>query len=281
METQILCPLFALPAELRSQIYFYSLISPTPIIDATVGPSIQPQNQKIPPLGTTILRTCRRIYSEADVGLLYQENEFSFTRPGIAAAFLDGIPLQRRHLLTTLTLDLRQNVGRAGSPNEWQVNEWGHYLCCGSPDQLATGNARCMSFGRLHLLSHTPPLRTVVLDLRYAQSKTVAAGVGQVEQHMALQGWWGDCFQGIAATAQGLEVRVRMFDVLGRPREVLVPGRVAREGKDESERKAMIQQWTVETFGEMVASRVLTGVAISLSSWETPGDWRGPLRIRC
>ncbi|KAK4893365.1 hypothetical protein LTR27_008261 [Elasticomyces elasticus] len=58
--------LFTLPAEVREEIYAYSLIADRPITNPATTLLVGQDDKDIPPLGVALLRSCRRVYDEID-----------------------------------------------------------------------------------------------------------------------------------------------------------------------------------------------------------------------
>ena len=172
MNPQSQCPLFRLPAEIRSEIYLLTLISPqNPLIDPTIDKdAVRSKYKSMPQLGASLLSTCRRIHNEIDIWPLYALNEFVFTQPAYCWSFLAGIPEKNKSLVTTITLDLRENIaetlGNTGGAAIDSLNEWSHFLTCSYPDHPnEPRNLYCRRPAPQNISAHVPPIRTIVFDL--------------------------------------------------------------------------------------------------------------------
>ncbi|KAK5717306.1 hypothetical protein LTR15_009199 [Elasticomyces elasticus] len=117
--------LFTLPAEIREEIYAYSLIADRPITDPATTLLLVGQDDKdIPPLGIALLRSCRRVYDEIDSRILYESNTFRFTRPMISTSFFNHLTNVQRALIRGISCDFRAVDGiKIGE-------EWLYYLSC-------------------------------------------------------------------------------------------------------------------------------------------------------
>ncbi|KAK5736413.1 hypothetical protein LTR17_007409 [Elasticomyces elasticus] len=127
--------LFALPAELREEIYTYSLIADRPITNPATTLLVVQDDKDIPPLGVALLRSCRRVYDEIDSRTLYESNTFRFTKPVISTRFFDHLSDAQRALIRGISCDLRTIDYNArgvvaGHGGISVGNDWIHYLGC-------------------------------------------------------------------------------------------------------------------------------------------------------
>jgi len=127
--------LFTLPAELRQEIYKKCLTALRPITNPATTLLVSATVKDIPPLGVSLLRTCRRIYNEVDTSTLYIANTFRFTRPVICSWFLNHISHVHRTCVRGITCDLREvdidgSGSTAGPRGGTRGGEWAHYLRC-------------------------------------------------------------------------------------------------------------------------------------------------------
>lgn len=256
MHIQAQSLLFRLPAEVRSLIYTYALSSCKPIVDPVIGYSTRLQHYKsLPELGTALLRTCKFIHKEMDVRSLYTSNEFVFTRPSICSDFLNSLSLQLCALVTTVTLDLRNNVrGKVLRPES--VEEWMHYLVCDRGRRHRDGRTLCATHPfapEAFHLAQISTIKTVVLDVRELQRATTlmlavpeetAVANGRGDQWQGLWMWFEACRLGISAVNFSLEIWVRYLDEQQYVREVLVPGGMRSDEKErEEERNKTLLEW--------------------------------------
>ena len=261
MHPQTQCPLFHLPSEIRSDIFHHCLISTKgPILDPTTlasDPAIRvPADRHIPPLGLSLLRTCRKIYSEVDIRPLYTHNDFSFTEADTCADFLDSLPSHQRNPITAVTFDLRYNIyGENYDSNRYDMwamplkdRECSHFVQCDKPWKAPT--AQCMVLGKPHLLAHAPPVKLIIFDVCAAQQRTKGT------YHLGLEMWFNDCVLGIPATQTGLEVRLRArvrCEHGVRIRESVIPcGVISSDVVAEAQRKLRLREWMAGAFKEQM-----------------------------
>lgn len=110
--SQTQSPLLRLPAELRNMIYYYCLVSTEPITDAAFSSrnaslSLSPSPYRsTPPLGTSIMSTCRKCFDEADIRPLFEQNTFCFTNAARMQSFLTGIG-KYANLINDIAINVR------------------------------------------------------------------------------------------------------------------------------------------------------------------------------
>ncbi|KAK5733612.1 hypothetical protein LTR17_009602 [Elasticomyces elasticus] len=126
---------FTLPAEIREEIYAYSLIAERPITNPAPTLPVGQNDKDIPPLGTALLRSCRRVYNEIDPRALYESNTYRFTKPMISTEFFNHLSEAQRALIRGISCDLRtidyDGRGVVAGPGGISVgNDWFHYLGC-------------------------------------------------------------------------------------------------------------------------------------------------------
>ena len=276
------CHLFRLPAELRSHIYKLTLTSNAPIIDPTIGPlSSRSKHKSIPPLGVDFARSCRRIYNEVDIRPLYTSNEFVFTEPSICSNFLIALSSENRALISSVTLDLRENMNeeaakRASGPWD-RIQDWAHFLACSNSDtrfpsmKQVVGDLYLWTCqNTFHFYAHVPPLRSIVLDICELQrtiekvlaaypslpkpGATVEELVAQrddVSRQAVLWTWWEMYSFRVPATACGLEVCwLRKLDKNGEIRTVQIPvGVWSQDIEHDCRREKVIKEWWKEEYG--------------------------------
>ena len=158
-------PFFALPGEIRNQIYSLALTSPTPIIDPSLPPTHTPfakamyyrtDHHRMPDLSTQLLRTCRRMYTEISLATLYASNIFRFTTWFAAHRFLTALPREFRALIRDVEVDLR-GVNDAHPAVE---REWVQYLTWSPQVEETFWTAK---IGRLPLAA--PNVKTLRLNI--------------------------------------------------------------------------------------------------------------------
>ena len=127
---QTTSPFFTrLPGEIRNQIYSLALTSPNQIIDPSLPPThtafaqamyYRTEYHRIPNLSSQLFRTCKRMYDEIPISLLYSENVFRFTTWFTAHRFFNALPRKIRELVHDVEVDLRHvNDTRPGLEREW------------------------------------------------------------------------------------------------------------------------------------------------------------------
>jgi len=119
-------PLLCLPGELRNKIYAFALTSLDPITDPSTSSVIPSRHNSLPTLGVPLLRTCRRIYNEADARLLYACNRFRFTSVTYTHHFLSSLPPADSTQIQDLEIDVRDvHEQHPGISREWaQYLSW-------------------------------------------------------------------------------------------------------------------------------------------------------------
>ena len=274
MNDQKQCSLFRLPAEIRAAIYLYSLISLNdPIMDPTIGKSaVRSKHKSIPPFGTNLLSTCRKLYDEVDIRPLYTSNEFIFTSAWICSDFLTLLSEKHKCYLTQVTFDFRSisssnSHHQPGRINTESLHDWSHYLKCAPAEpghRSASHPGYCRKqTNRPHLLQpHIPPLRTIVLDLCELQRLLAVPPAMMMDvaipvkknsrKRKALWGcWWDYCWSGsMAIGRRGSELRLRRLDEKGLVREVSVPvGMWSDDEERERERRRVLEEWCALEFG--------------------------------
>ena len=220
---QLSSPLFRLPPELREEIYTLCLTSASPITDPTIDFAIRPKHKHVPPLGTPLLRACRRIHQECDaLPLLYQQNTFRFTRPSIASDFFIRLSPQNRALIDAVLVDLRlclQNEG-FGSTNDLLAMEWVHYIDCPTCQPSGPRTCQCMALGSIHLASTLPHLRRLTLDIVEVQKG--AAGIAEAQWDL-LGRFLSGIFDESCYRLATLKIWIRGLDVKNEVVEVAAP----------------------------------------------------------
>lgn len=278
MDLQDNCPLFRLPAELRSQIYCLCLTAGTPIIDLAIGSSTNNSKYKhIPPLGRSLLRTCRRIHAEVDIRPLYSSNEFSFTHPYVTKCFLSHLPAQFKPLVTDITLDLREFFSTGGERNTLNIRRLDDFISCD-----CSGNptiAHCHPAGP-HLYRHTPPrgpVKTVTLDICTAQLRAAKKPVPDLQtpasacrpSGIGYWGyWWEDNLWAVRERSEsGVRVRVRWLD----PKKLVREGELPLLSSIEAERikagKMRGVEWGEKVFGAVDVMKLFT--PFYFDDWKT------------
>ncbi|KAK4555414.1 hypothetical protein LTR86_007711 [Recurvomyces mirabilis] len=169
MRDQSQSPLFSLPAELREQIYHFSLIADRPILNAATTLLVPADEKDIPPLGLGLRRTCRRIHAECSIDAVYSGNDFSFTRPMLASWFFGHLTPAQHKSIRTLIVDLSDlehgggEGGVAAGANGLTVGgRWLHYLGCTPTMHDSTRD--CM-YKAETLVTDLPRIETLVLDI--------------------------------------------------------------------------------------------------------------------
>lgn len=270
-DSQDKCLLFRLPPELRLDIYHLCLLGSSPILNAGLPSETKHRrggprhvDKEIPALGTALLRTCRVIRSEVDIRPLYQENEFIFTKPRIAANFLTRYSNEYKPCVTAVTLDYREFFSTTeGCPNAIQTSDWSDYLCC-SDGEAFLRRFNCSHGSHLVRNLMAGGLRTVILDFCHAQrlaaqwrvSRTSVPIINDAKVASAMRSWWEDCLSGIPATGHGVKVWIRLLDSEGRVKQVEVPGRWSPYKQRERKRVQALQEWFDETFDRSTAEGV-------------------------
>jgi hypothetical protein len=165
MNLQLTSPIFdRLPGELRNQIYELALTSSAPVIDPSIPPTftayakalnLRTSGHRVPELGTALLRTCKRIYSEVSLATLYSNNAFRFTTSFSAQRFLSALPMETRKLIREIEVDL-QEVNDAHPAVE---REWVQYLVW-APQLDSLWAAKV---GSLHLIA--PNVKTLRFNI--------------------------------------------------------------------------------------------------------------------
>ncbi|KAF1983860.1 hypothetical protein K402DRAFT_396333 [Aulographum hederae CBS 113979] len=101
-----------MPPEIRNEIYHHAFSGDAAVVDpAWEGPkSLNSKGPHIssPALGTGLLRTCQRLYSEADVRTLYSNNIFRFTSVPRIHNFARGAPESFRDRFGDVEIDVRE-----------------------------------------------------------------------------------------------------------------------------------------------------------------------------
>ncbi|KAK3670709.1 hypothetical protein LTR78_009401 [Recurvomyces mirabilis] len=169
MHDQSQSPFFLLPAELREQIYHFSLVVDRPILNAATTLLVPADERDIPPLGLALRRTCRRIYAELHIDVVFSGNDFSFTRPMLASWFLGHLTPAQHQSIRTLIVDLSDlehgggEGGVAAGANGLTVGgRWLHYLGCTPTMHDSTRD--CM-YKAETLVTDLPHIETLVLDI--------------------------------------------------------------------------------------------------------------------
>ncbi|KAF2651235.1 hypothetical protein K491DRAFT_607360 [Lophiostoma macrostomum CBS 122681] len=116
-------PLLRLPNEIKHMIFRYCFATEETIVDAIVGSS-RPEGEKALTLGVSLLRTCRRVYHEADRRPLYAQNIFRFTSVDRVRCFFNSLD----GTYSTSVHDIEIDARRVHSKHPGIAREWLHYL---------------------------------------------------------------------------------------------------------------------------------------------------------
>jgi hypothetical protein len=148
---QLLSPLLRLPGELRNKIYAFALTTPDPITDPSTPHILASKHNSIPPLGVSLLRTCRLVYTEASLRPLYAANRFRFTTVTYTHHFLTALSPALRDQIHDLEIDVRD----IHAQNPRIDGEWTQYLS-------ASADIWAQKIGSLR--ADTPGLRVLRLN---------------------------------------------------------------------------------------------------------------------
>jgi hypothetical protein len=103
-------------------IFGYCFAAEETVVDAVVG-SPRPVGVKSPALGVSLLRTCRRVYYEADRRPLYAQNIFRFTSVDRVRCFFSSLGAY-----STSVQDVEIDARRVHANDPRIAREWCHYL---------------------------------------------------------------------------------------------------------------------------------------------------------
>ncbi|KAF2240394.1 hypothetical protein BU26DRAFT_407071, partial [Trematosphaeria pertusa] len=123
---QLQSPLMRLPPEIKHIIYGYCFVTDGPIIDPVVD-CARPKEEQKPKLGVNLLRTCRRVYHEADRRPLFTQNTFRFTTVDRVRCFIKSLAEPYRACVQDIEIDAR----RVHCDHPGIAREWLHYLAWG------------------------------------------------------------------------------------------------------------------------------------------------------
>jgi hypothetical protein len=107
-------------------IYGSCLVADRPIVDADMS-STRAEHEAVPLLGMNLLRTCRRVYHEADRRPLFTDNTFRFTTVDRARSFFRALGRE----LSASVQDIEIDARRVHSDHPSVAREWLHYLAWG------------------------------------------------------------------------------------------------------------------------------------------------------
>ncbi|KAF1948562.1 hypothetical protein CC80DRAFT_556204 [Byssothecium circinans] len=124
---QLQSPLVRLPAEIKHLIFGYCFAASGPITDALPG-STRSKAEVLPGLGVNVLRTCRRIYHEADRRQIFAKNTFAFTTAERVRHFFEGLGEEYSGCVQDVEIDAR----KVNSNHPEIAHEWLQYLAWGS-----------------------------------------------------------------------------------------------------------------------------------------------------
>jgi hypothetical protein len=128
---QLQSPLVRLPTEIKHMIFGYCFIAKDPIVDPILGHGPSKKNV-IPPLGVSVLQTCRRVYHETDRRPLFTQNMFRFTTENRMRGFLESVGEEHRACVQDIEMDAQRLNGDDLNITQgwlkylaWSVETWG------------------------------------------------------------------------------------------------------------------------------------------------------------
>lgn len=123
---QLQSALVRLPTEIKHMIYAYCFVTTDPIVDP-VKRSVRPKDVTKSLLGVNLLRTCRRLYYEADRRPLFASNTFGFTTVDSSRCFFRSLSEGLSASVQHIEIDAR----KVHADHPAIAREWLHYLAWG------------------------------------------------------------------------------------------------------------------------------------------------------